>query len=81
MGIWPAVQATLLYGDGNEKKIPDWPFILLSFFTGAYALSVYILVREGKQAKKQQNRLTQLFDSAFWGISLAILTLMLFVLE
>ncbi|MFX1249814.1 MAG: hypothetical protein ACFFBQ_20680, partial [Promethearchaeota archaeon] len=39
MGIWPAVQASLLYGDGREKRIPVWPFILASFFAGAYALS------------------------------------------
>lgn len=80
MGIWPAVQATLLYGDGNEKRIPDWPFILLSFFTGAYILSIYILVREGRQAKKQRNRFTQLFDSTPWGIFLIILTITLFIL-
>ncbi|MFX0052705.1 MAG: hypothetical protein ACFE8U_15610, partial [Candidatus Hermodarchaeota archaeon] len=80
MGIWPAVQASLLYEDGREKRIPAWPFILASFFTGAYALSVYILVRESKKAKKQQNRLQQLFDSNFWGITLVIFTVGLFIL-
>ncbi|MHA2291156.1 MAG: hypothetical protein ACXACK_03255 [Candidatus Hodarchaeales archaeon] len=80
MAIWPAVQASLLYGDGREKRIPAWPFILASFFTGAYALSVYILVRESKKAKKLQNRLQRLFDSNFWGIILAIFTVGLFFL-
>ncbi len=80
MGIWPTVQASLLYGDGREKRIPVWPFILASFFIGAYALSVYILVRENKKAKKQQDRLQQLFDSNLWGIILVIFTVGLFIL-
>ena len=80
MGIWLAVQVTLLYGDGKEIRIPDWPFLLLSFFTGAYVLSVYILLRESKKAKKYQNRLTQLFDSTSWGICLVILTITLFIM-
>jgi len=80
MGIWPVVQATLLYGDGNEKRIPDWPFLLLSFFTGAYILSVYILMRESRKAKKYQNSLTKLFDSTSWGICLVILTITLFIM-
>jgi len=80
MGIWPAVQAILLYGDGRDKRIPAGPFILASFFTGAYALSAYILVRESKKAKKQDNILQRLFDSRFWGIFLFILTVGLFIL-
>ncbi|UCG04124.1 MAG: hypothetical protein JSW11_09075 [Candidatus Heimdallarchaeota archaeon] len=50
------------------------------FFIGAYALSVYILVRESKKAKKPQNRLQRLFDSNFWGIILVIFTGGLFIL-
>ena len=80
MGIWPAVQASLLYGDGREKRIPEWPFILTSFFMGAYALSVYILVRENKKTQKQNNKLHQLLDSKLWGLILAVLTVGLFIL-
>lgn len=80
LGIWPAVQAILLYGDGRDKRIPAWPFILASFFTGAYVLSVYILVRESKNAKKQDKRSQRLINSRFWGIFLLIITAGLFIL-
>ena len=80
MGIWPAVQASLLYGDGKEKRIPEWPFILASFFMGAYALSVYILVRENKKAQKQNNKLQELLESNLWGLFLIVSTVGLFTL-
>ncbi|MFX0125842.1 MAG: hypothetical protein ACFFAE_19625 [Candidatus Hodarchaeota archaeon] len=80
MGIWPAVQASLLYGDGREKRIPEWPFILASFFMGAYALSVYILVRENKKAQSQHNKLQQLLESKLWGLILVVSTVGLFLL-
>jgi hypothetical protein len=80
MGIWPAVQASLIYGDGRKKRIPEWPFILASFFMGAYALSVYILVRENNKAQKQNNKLQQLLESKLWGFVLVISTVGLFIL-
>jgi hypothetical protein len=80
MGIWPAVQASLLYGDGREKRIPEWPFILASFFMGGYALSVYILLRENKKAPKHHNKLQRLLESNLWGLILVVSTVGLFLL-
>jgi hypothetical protein len=47
---------------------------------GAYALSVYILVRENKKAQKQNNRLQQLLESKLWGLFLVVSTVGLFTL-
>ncbi|KAF5206113.1 transmembrane protein [Thalictrum thalictroides] len=46
MGLWPLVYSMLLLPSGrsSESKIPVWPFLVLSFFGGAYALLPYFIL-------------------------------------
>ncbi|CAL9111919.1 unnamed protein product [Musa textilis] len=46
MGLWPLVYSMLLLptGRSSRSKIPVWPFLLLSFFGGAYALIPYFVL-------------------------------------
>ncbi|XP_052178480.1 uncharacterized protein LOC127792143 isoform X2 [Diospyros lotus] len=46
MGLWPLVYSMLLLptGRSSKSKIPVWPFLVLSFFGGAYALLPYFVL-------------------------------------
>ncbi|KAG7989902.1 hypothetical protein I3843_03G260800 [Carya illinoinensis] len=46
MGLWPLVYGMLLLPTGRSSKsnIPVWPFIISSFFGGAYALLPYFVL-------------------------------------
>ncbi|XP_020675473.1 uncharacterized protein LOC110094552 [Dendrobium catenatum] len=46
MGLWPVVYSMLLLptGRSSSSKVPVWPFLLLSFFGGAYALIPYFVL-------------------------------------
>ncbi|KAF4349147.1 uncharacterized protein LOC115699677 [Cannabis sativa] len=46
MGLWPLVYSKLLLptGRSSQSKIPVWPFTVLSFFGGAYALLPYFVL-------------------------------------
>jgi hypothetical protein len=42
MGIWPAIYASLLIPAGRSaNKLPAWPFVMLSFAFGVFALLPY----------------------------------------
>ncbi|KAG8364501.1 hypothetical protein BUALT_Bualt18G0003800 [Buddleja alternifolia] len=46
MGLWPLVYSMLLLptARSSKSKIPVWPFVILSFFGGAYALIPYFVL-------------------------------------
>ncbi|XP_076936678.1 uncharacterized protein LOC143603899 [Bidens hawaiensis] len=46
MGLWPLVYSMLLIPSGRSSKgnVPVFPFLLLSFFLGAYALIPYFVL-------------------------------------
>ncbi|CAL9105448.1 unnamed protein product [Musa acuminata var. zebrina] len=46
MGLWPLVYSMLLVptGRSSRSKIPVWPFLLVSFFGGVYALIPYFVL-------------------------------------
>lgn len=46
MGLWPLVYSMLLLPTGRSSKsgIPVWPFLVLSFFGGAYVLLPYFVL-------------------------------------
>ncbi len=46
MGIWPMVYACVALLDGQGQRIPAWPFVLLSFGVGAFALLPYLALRQ-----------------------------------
>lgn len=46
MGLWPIIYGMLLLpaGRSSRSKVPVWPFLVLSFFGGAYALIPYFVL-------------------------------------
>ncbi|PWA88199.1 hypothetical protein CTI12_AA121040 [Artemisia annua] len=46
MGLWPLVYCMLLIPSGRSSKgnVPVFPFLILSFFLGAYALIPYFVL-------------------------------------
>ncbi|KAJ6802677.1 uncharacterized protein M6B38_191005 [Iris pallida] len=46
MGLWPLVYSMLLLPSGrsSRSKVPVWPFLILSFFGGAYVLIPYFVL-------------------------------------
>ncbi|XP_073118083.1 uncharacterized protein [Elaeis guineensis] len=46
MGLWPFIYSMLLVptGRSSTSKIPVWPFLVVSFFGGAYALIPYFVL-------------------------------------
>ncbi|MGB3199262.1 MAG: DUF2834 domain-containing protein [Nodosilinea sp.] len=46
MGIWPLVYAALALVDGRGQKLRAWPFVVVSFGVGAFALLPYLALRQ-----------------------------------
>ncbi|MGG6241506.1 DUF2834 domain-containing protein [Nodosilinea sp. AN01ver1] len=46
MGIWPMVYAALALVDGHGQPLRAWPFVLVSFAVGAFALLPYLALRQ-----------------------------------
>ncbi|XP_078171300.1 uncharacterized protein LOC144565421 [Carex rostrata] len=46
MGLWPLLYSMLLLptGRSSRSKVPVWPFLVFSFFGGAYALIPYFVL-------------------------------------
>jgi len=44
LGVWPLVYGAVLLRD-PPQRVPAWPFVGLSFATGAYALLPYLILR------------------------------------
>jgi hypothetical protein len=45
MGVWPLIYSCLLFFDGRGQRLPAWPFAILSFGVGAFALLPYLALR------------------------------------
>lgn len=73
MGICPVIYSCLLFFDGSGQKIPAWPFALLSFAVGIFALLPYLALREPQtKFSGQKTALLKLLDSHWTGIVLAL---------
>jgi len=73
MGIWPVIYSCLLFIDSRGQKIPAWPFALLSFGVGAFALVPYLALRRSQpQFSGQKDVLIRLLDSRWTGFLLAL---------
>lgn len=76
MGIWPVIYSCLLFIDGSGQKIPVWPFALVSFAVGAFALLPYLALREAQPDwSGQKNLLIKVLESSWTGIMLTLGTL------
>lgn len=73
MGIWPLVYSAVLLNDGRGQWLPAWPFALLSFGLGAFALLPYAALREENPPfAGEKTRLLKLLDSRWLGVSLML---------
>ncbi|KAK8654052.1 hypothetical protein V6N13_128032 [Hibiscus sabdariffa] len=59
MGLWPLVYSMLLLptGRSSSNNIPTWPFLVLSFFGGAYALLPYFVLWSPPPPPVEENEL------------------------
>jgi hypothetical protein len=78
MGIWPLIYSCVLIADGRLQPIPAWPFVLLSFGVGAFALLPYLGLRQANpEFSGVKNRLIQVLDSRITGIILTLMAIAL----
>lgn len=69
MGILPLMYAPLLLIDGKEQKLLAWPFSILSFAVGAFAILPYLAFRDEKTEFSQNyNWLLRGLNSRSFGI-------------
>ncbi|XP_008229787.1 PREDICTED: uncharacterized protein LOC103329132 [Prunus mume] len=61
MGLWPLVYSMLLLptGRSSKSKVPVWPFLILSFFGGAYALLPYFVLWRPPPPPVDESELTK----------------------
>ncbi|MBF2058526.1 MAG: DUF2834 domain-containing protein [Cyanobacterium sp. T60_A2020_053] len=73
MGILPMLYATMLIIDGKGQKINSAPFVVASFFVGAFALLPYFALRESQDNfTGEKTKLIKFLDSRFLAIILSI---------
>lgn len=80
MGILPIMYASLLIIDSKGQKISAIPFVIGSFFLGAFALLPYLALRQpNPNFVGEKNLILKILDSRFLGISLTIATFFLII--
>ncbi|WP_353258576.1 DUF2834 domain-containing protein [Prochlorothrix hollandica] len=72
MGVWPLLYCGLLFGDGQQQKIPAWPFALGAFAVGAFSVLPYLALRKPcPRFQGQPNRVVRAFESR-WLAAVAL---------
>ncbi len=72
MGIWPLVYAAVALVDGHGQKQRAWPFVLVSFAVGAFALLPYLALRQPNPSfDGPKSSLLRLLESRWLGAVLA----------
>lgn len=82
MGLWPLVYASLALTDGADQRVPAWPFVLVSFGLGAFALMPYLVLRKSTQAlsyPSEDTKLLQVINHRLFGLGIAIATVLMLV--
>ncbi len=80
MGIWPMIYACLALIDGANQKIAAWPFVVVSFGVGAFALLPYLALREPNPTfDVRKTLLLKLVDSVWTGRAIALASLVLLI--
>lgn len=71
LGVLPACYGLILVYD--QQKLPAWPFILGSFFSGAFSILFYVAVRHyGLSLEVPTRKITKSYNSRIPGIVLLI---------
>ncbi|MBD1873752.1 DUF2834 domain-containing protein [Nodosilinea sp. FACHB-131] len=72
MGVWPMAYAALALVDGHGQKQRAWPFVLVSFAVGAFALLPYLALRQpNPNFSGPKSALLRLVESRWLGAALA----------
>ncbi|MBD2232920.1 DUF2834 domain-containing protein [Phormidium tenue] len=72
MGIWPMVYAAVALIDGHGQRQRAWPFVLVSFAVGAFALLPYLALRPPNPGfDGPKSALLRLLESRWLGAVLA----------
>ena len=80
MGVWPMAYSCITFLDGQSQKIPAWPFTLLSFGVGAFALLPYLILRQPNPTfTEQKNWFLKVLDSRITGGAIALGGIGLFI--
>lgn len=80
MGIWPLAMASIVLIDQKGQKLPAWPFVIASFFLGAYALTIYVGLRTpNKSHKPEKKGIVKKVDKRSNGIIILVLTILLII--
>ena len=84
LGVWPMIYACLALIDGTTQRIAAWPFVLVSFAVGAFAILPYLALRESHSTINAPNDapksyLLKLVDSVWTGRAIALASVVLLV--
>ncbi|MGA1872083.1 MAG: DUF2834 domain-containing protein [Thermoplasmatota archaeon] len=73
LGVWPMVYAAVILFEGRGKGLRSWPFVIGSFFTGAFSLLPYLGLRRPQiDFKGKKSFLLRVLDSRAYGIVLKL---------
>ncbi|MBE9202347.1 hypothetical protein IQ218_01225 [Synechocystis salina LEGE 06099] len=81
MGIWPMAYAGMLIGDRQGRKFPAWPFVVGSFFLGAFALLPYLVFwppttqTDSPASNSEPSKVTKFWRSPWLGRILFLLAI------
>ncbi|NEX23569.1 hypothetical protein G3480_25375 [Thiorhodococcus mannitoliphagus] len=80
LGVIPMTYALLVLFDGKEQPLPAWPFVILSFFAGAFGILFYVALRRwGQDAEGAKSRLQQRLDTRTGPAILLIVSILLVI--
>jgi hypothetical protein len=69
MGIWPLIYSAVLLADGQGQRVKAWPFAVLSFAVGAFAILPYLILRTPHADwQGRPNRILRVWDSRWLGL-------------
>ncbi len=78
MGILPIIYTCFLLFDGRSQKLPAWLFAVGSFAFGAFALLLYLALRQPSPVwQGEKNLLLKILESPITGIFITIGTILL----
>ncbi|MBK1725077.1 hypothetical protein [Thiocystis violacea] len=78
LGVIPMTYALLVLFDGKEQPMPAWPFVILSFFAGAFGILFYVALRrwghavEGPKSRLQEQLDTRMVPAILLAVSILL---------
>jgi len=74
LGILPALYLFLLIPDGRGQRLPSWPFAVLSFALGGFAILPYLILRRphGERPEGAPSLAQRIFDARAFALVVAL---------